>query len=68
MPNIINFGVYVWSKSMLSVTQGKNCCIIKSMHHKPKSTFHHLKRGIQDFHINYVLVPADRAANNVVVV
>ena len=25
---------------------------------KPKSSFHHLKRGIQDFHMNYVLVPA----------
>ena len=35
---------------------------------KPKSSFHHLKRGIQDFHMNYVLVPADKAANNVVVV
>ena len=35
---------------------------------KPKSYFHHLKRGIQDFHRNYVLVPADKAANNVVVV
>ena len=32
---------------------------------KPKSYFHHLKRGIQDFHMNYVLVPADKAANNV---
>ena len=29
--------------------------------------FRHLKRGIQDFHMNYVLVPADKAANNVVV-
>ena len=35
---------------------------------KPKSSFRHLKRGIQDFHIYYVLVPADEAANNVVVV
>ena len=35
---------------------------------KPKSSFQHLKRGIQDFHMNYVLVPADKAANNVVVV
>ena len=32
---------------------------------KPKSSFRHLKRGIQDFHINCVLVPADKAANNV---
>ena len=28
------------------------------------SSFSHLKRGIQDFHMNYV----DKAANNVVVV
>ena len=35
---------------------------------KPKSSFRHLKRGIQDFHMNYVLVPADKAANNVVAV
>ena len=28
---------------------------------KPKSSFRHLKRGIQDFHMNYVLVPADKA-------
>ena len=35
---------------------------------KLKSSFRHLKRGIQDFHINYVFAPADKAANNVVVV
>ena len=35
---------------------------------KPKSSFRQLKRGIQDFHMNYVFVPADKAANNVVVV
>ena len=35
---------------------------------RPKSTFRHLKQGIQDFHRKYVLVPADKAANNVVVV
>ena len=33
---------------------------------KPKSTFRHHKQGIQDFHLNYVLVPADKAANNFV--
>ena len=27
---------------------------------KSKSSFRHLKRGIQDFHMNYVLVPADK--------
>ena len=30
--------------------------------------FWHLKRDIQDFHMNYVLVPADKAANNALVV
>ena len=35
---------------------------------KPKSSFRHLKQGIQEFHSKYVLVPADKAANNVVVV
>ena len=35
---------------------------------KPKSTFRHLKQGIQDFQRKYVLVPADKATNNVVVV
>ena len=35
---------------------------------KPKSSFHYLWQGIQDFHNKYVLVPADKAANNVVIV
>ena len=35
---------------------------------KPRSSFRHLKRSIKDFHINSVLVPEDKAANNVVVV
>ena len=30
--------------------------------------FRHLKRGIQDFHMNYVLVPAVKAADSVVLV
>ena len=35
---------------------------------KPKSSFIHLKQDIQEFHKKYVLVPADKAANNIVVV
>ena len=35
---------------------------------KPKSSFQYLKQGIQEFHRKYVLAPADKAANNVVVV
>ena len=36
---------------------------------KPKLSFRYLKqKGIQGFHRKYVLAPADKAANNVVVV
>ena len=35
---------------------------------KPKSSFRHFKQDIQDFYMNYVLVPADKAAYNVEVV
>ena len=35
---------------------------------KPKSSFRHLKQEIQEFHRKYVLVPADKDANNGVVV
>ena len=34
---------------------------------KPKISYRYLKLGIQEFHRKYVLVPADTAANNVVV-
>ena len=33
-----------------------------------KSSFRHLKQGIQEFHRKYVLVSVDKAANNIVVV
>ena len=35
---------------------------------KPKSSFRNLKHDIQEFHRKYVLVLADKAANNIVVV
>ena len=35
---------------------------------KPKFTLRHLKKGIQEFHRRFGLAPADKAANNVVVV
>ena len=31
MPDMVNFGVYIWPKSMLIVTPGKKCYIIKSV-------------------------------------
>ena len=72
------------NESMLSLTPLKECKVsifkivdqrikfysqnTNILSPKPKSTFRHLKQGLQDFHRNYVLVPADKAANNVVVV
>ena len=35
---------------------------------KPKLTFRHLKKRILEFNRRFVFVPADKAANNVVVV
>ena len=35
---------------------------------KPKLSFRYLKQVIQEFHKKYVLAPADKAANNIVVV
>ena len=35
---------------------------------RPKISYRYLKSGIEEFHRKYVLVPADKAANNVVVV
>ena len=35
---------------------------------KPKISYRYLKSSIGEFHRNHVLVPADKAANNVVVV
>ena len=35
---------------------------------KPKFLFRNLKKGVQEFHRRYILAPADKTANNVVVV
>ena len=43
-------------------------CISKILPRKPKIKYRYLKSGIGEFHRKYVLVPADKAANNVVVV
>ena len=36
--------------------------------HTPKNSYRYLNLDIKEFHRMYVLVPADKAANNVVVV
>ena len=60
-----------WKRSILNIGDkrikfySQNTNLLPPKH---KSSFRHLKQGIQEFHRKYVLVPADKAANNVVVV
>jgi hypothetical protein len=35
---------------------------------KPKFSYRHLKRGLQEFHSKYVFVPADKASNNIIII
>lgn len=35
---------------------------------RPKSSFRHLKSELQNFHNKFVLVPADKAANNIIII
>ena len=35
---------------------------------KPNYNINHLKKGIQEFHSKFVLVPADKASNNIIIV
>ena len=43
-------------------------CTLGRLEKWPKTTFRNLKKGVQDFHRKFVLAPADKAANNVVVI
>ena len=35
---------------------------------KPKTTYRYLKKAVQDFHSKYVLIPADKASDNVIII
>ena len=58
-----------WKINIFKITYTRISFYSRNIHILPpksKSSFPHLKRGIQDFHMYYVLVPADKAANYVV--
>ena len=48
---------------MFAVTKTPIHTTVSNPSFKPKSSFRHVKQGIQEFHRMYVLVPADKAAN-----
>ena len=69
--NVERNTLHEWKLSIFSIVDKR----IKVYSHntnllppKPKSSFRHLKQGIHEFHRKYVLFPADKSANNVVVV
>ena len=60
-----------WKLNIVKIIDGKisfYCNNSDLLPPKPKFTFIHLKKGIQEFHRRFVLAPIDKAANNVVVV
>ena len=60
-----------WKLNIFKIIDGRisfYCNNLDLLPPKPKFTFRHLKKGIQEFHRKFFLAPADKAANNVVVV
>ena len=69
--NVVTDALKDWTINIFKIIDTRVSFYSRNTHllpPKPKSSFRHLKRGIQDFHMNFILVPADKAANNVVVV
>ena len=60
-----------WKLNIVKIIDGRisfYCNNLDLLPRKPKFNFRHVKKGIQEFHRVFVLAPADKAANNVVVV
>ena len=60
-----------WKLNIFKIIDGRisfYCNNLDLLPPKPYFTFRHLKKEIQEFHRKFVLAPADKAANNVVVV
>ena len=60
-----------WKLNIFKIIDGRisfYCNNLDLLPPKPKFTLRHLKKEIQEFHRKFVLAPADKAANNVVVV
>ena len=60
-----------WKLSIFNIIEKRISFYSNNHHllpHKPKLSFRHLKKGIQQFHEKFVLAPADKAGNNAIVV
>ena len=60
-----------WKKRIFDIVD-KGIAFYSANNHllppKPRLTFRHLKKGLQEFHSKFVFVPADKASNNVIIV
>ena len=69
--HVESYALNSWKLNIFKIIGGRISFYCNNLDHlppKPKFTFRHLKKGIQEFHRKFVLAPADKAANNVVVV
>ena len=69
--NVESNALNCWKLNNFKIIDGRisfYCNNLALLPPKPKFTFRHLKKGIKEFHRRFVLAPADKAANNVVVV
>ena len=60
-----------WKLNIFKIIDRRISCYSQNANmlpRKPKIKYRYLKSGIEENHRKYVLVPADKAANNVVVV
>jgi hypothetical protein len=60
-----------WKRSIFNIVDSRIKFYQTNEHllpSKPKFTLRHLKKEIQEFHSKYVLVPADKAANNIIII
>ena len=71
MLSLMSNALKSWILNIFKIIDGRisfYCNNLDLLPPKLKFIFRHLKKGIQEFHRKFVLAPADKAANNVVVV
>ena len=60
-----------WKKRIFEIVDKRIAFYTSNTHllpPKPRFSYRHLKRAFQNFHSNFVFVPADKASNNVIIV
>ena len=60
-----------WKKKVFEIVDKRIAFYTSNTHllpPKPRLSYRHLKKEIQDFHSKFVFVPADKASNNVIII